>query len=62
MFGTSLWLSMMLMLVVVWVVPVLLVAASNRGTGLERAIWALVCVCLSWLGYAAFRLSVRHSE
>jgi hypothetical protein len=41
---------------------VVLVAASPRGTGVERAIWALVCAVVSWIGYIGFRLSVRDPQ
>jgi TctA family transporter len=44
-----------------WIVPLLLVALSRRGNGQERALWALVCVFASWLGFAAFLLSTRKS-
>lgn len=58
----SIWHWTTLFLIVLWWLPVVLVALSLRGSGLERAIWALVCALTSWVGYIGFRLSVRDSQ
>jgi hypothetical protein len=62
MLGPTTMLATMLILTIVWAAPVLLVAASRRATGLERAVWALVCVFASWLGYVAFLLGTRRID
>ncbi|MDP1696453.1 MAG: hypothetical protein Q8L45_01480 [Xanthomonadaceae bacterium] len=52
----------MLFMGLIWIIPVILVATSRRGNGTERAIWALVSVVISWLGYIAFLLSTRKTS
>ena len=54
--------SMFLVWLLIWIVPMLLVALSRRGSGQERALWAVVCVFASWLGFAGFLLSTRKSQ
>lgn len=60
--GFSIWHFTTLFLLVVWWLPVVLVAASTRGTGVERAVWALVCALASWIGFIGFRLNVRDPQ
>jgi hypothetical protein len=58
----SVWHFTGLLVPVIWILPVILVAASSRGTGVERAVWALVGVMVSWIGSIGFRLSVRDPQ
>jgi len=58
----SIWHFTGLLVPVIWILPVILVAASSRGTGVERAVWPLVGVMASWIGYIGFRLSVRDPQ
>jgi hypothetical protein len=54
--------NMLIVWLVLWIAPMLLVALSRRGSGQERALWAVVCVFVSWLGFAGFLLSTRTSQ
>lgn len=50
---------MYLVFLAIWIAPVFLIAASRRGAGTERALWALVAVFASWVGFLGFKLSTR---
>lgn len=58
----SVWHFTGLLVPVICILPVIPVAASSRGTGVEPAVWALVGVMVSWIGSIGFRLSVRDPQ
>lgn len=62
MFGGGAMLAMLALAGLVWALPVALVTASRRASGVERAVWALVCAPVSWLGYVAFLPSARRTD
>ena len=53
------WLLVWLVMFVIWFAPVLVIALSRKGNGTERALWALVAVFVSWIGFFGFLLSTR---
>ena len=46
-------------LLAIWFAAIIPIAMSERGTGVERAVWALVAALVSWVGYVGFLLSTR---
>jgi hypothetical protein len=50
----------LIMFPVMFVVPPLLVAFSNRAAGNEKGIWLLAAFFLSWLGWVAFMVSTQR--
>ena len=45
---------------VMFVIPPLLVAFSNRTAGNEKGLWLLAAFFLSWLGWAAFMVATQR--
>ncbi len=57
------------MITVVWlylilcvILPATLVLVSKRAAGTEKAIWFLVTVFLSWLGFIAFLIATANRQ
>ena len=48
-----------LVALVIWWIPVLLVALSHRADARTKAPWVLVCVFTTWIGCIAFILGTR---
>lgn len=49
-----------LLFLILRVVPPILVLVSKRAVGTEKAIWFLVSVLLSWLGFIAFLMATAN--
>lgn len=48
-----------LVMALLWFGAIIPIAMSKRGTGTERAVWALVAALVSWIGFVGFLLSTR---
>jgi hypothetical protein len=42
--------------VVIWLLPIVIIAASNKTTGGEKLAWILAIVCLSWFAWIFYFL------
>lgn len=41
---------------VIWIIPVILIAASNRTSGGEKAAWILAMIFVSWFAWVFYLL------
>lgn len=42
--------------VVIWVLPIVLIARSDKTTGLEKAVWILLILFFTWFAWIFYAL------
>lgn len=47
---------LMLLAMVVWILPLVLILRSDRTEGLEKAIWVLLVLFVSWFAWIVYWL------
>jgi len=50
----------LLILFVTVILPIILVAKSERSTGAEKLAWVLLTLLLSWIGYIIFHVTTSR--
>jgi hypothetical protein len=48
--------SMFLVGLLIWLIPIILIARSNRTTGGEKVAWILVLILVSWFAWIFYML------
>lgn len=48
--------GMMLVIAIIWWLPIILIARSQRTTGGEKLVWILIMVFFSWFAWILYML------